>query len=216
MIVGKSRWEYLLVRSIVIFYQYVGLGCVIYFFGIFALAGVPGIAHPFSIFVEVIGLIEILFYFFWYLPYHHHVQKPGIKPQLLPRSMREQLYYKCLDHVPDTEQYLRKWLRKAPMDDIRRENVKDWILWAIFNREGRPGSDNEELEDYIAAAEDKAEITVKYGVGEASPIRLDFEPVVTSHRSLLFYIVSYSTSHAHPPASARAPKLIRLLDSWMS
>ncbi|GKT56152.1 alpha/beta hydrolase fold family [Colletotrichum tofieldiae] len=190
MLVGKSVPELILVRSMVVFFQYLGLLCFLYFWFIFALAGVPGIAHPVSIIIEVVGAIEILFYFVWFVPYRSRLQKPGFQPTPLSREERNRFFHQGLDHAPDVEQYIRRWHCNAQLGDIRRENVKDWLLWALFDKQGHPGEHEEELEEYIADAEERAGITIKGGFGDSTPMRLSFDPINITHRSLLFYLIT--------------------------
>ncbi|OLN85842.1 hypothetical protein CCHL11_09948 [Colletotrichum chlorophyti] len=192
MLVGKSVPELILVRSMVVFFQYIGLGCFLYFWFILALAGVPGIAHPVSIIIEVYGVIEILFYFLWFIPYRNRLQKPGIQPTQLSQAERRQFFYQGLEHAPDIEQYIRKWHCNAQISDIRRENVKDWLMWALFDKEGQPGEYDAELEEYITDAEERAGVNIKRGFGESKPLRLSFDPVTITHRSLMFYMITGS------------------------
>ncbi|KAF6808933.1 alpha beta hydrolase fold family [Colletotrichum sojae] len=187
MLVGRSVPELILVRSMVVFFQYLGLLCFLYFWFIFALAGVPGIAHPVSILIEVVGAIEILFYFAFFLPYRARLQRPGFQVEPLSRPERREFFQRGLDHAPDVEQYIRKWHCNAQLGDIRRENVKDWLLWALFDKEGIPGEDDDELEEYINDAEERAGVSIKKGYGDAKPMRLSFDSVDIRHRSLLFY-----------------------------
>lgn len=190
MLVGKSVPELILVKSTVVLFQYLGLLCLLYFWFILAVARVPGILHPFSILIEVIGAIEILFYFAFYLPYRSHLQKPGLKFEPLPQAERKQSFYKGLDHAPDIEQYIRKWHGNAQLCDIRRDNVKDWLMWALFDKQGNPGEHDAELEEYITDAEERAGVMIKRGYGDSKPMRPSFDPVDIRHRSLLFYLVS--------------------------
>ena len=80
------------------------------------------------------------------------------------------------------------------MEDIRRDNVKDFFLWAFFNRGGEPGDDNLELEEYVAATEALLGRSLEEGRGKAECLRLTIDPVAMLHRSLVWYFV-------HPPAA---------------
>lgn len=106
MLVGTSQREDLLIRAAWYIFTYIGLGCLIYFQIIFVVAGVRGITHAFSIFIEVIGAIEILWYLIWFLPYRSYLQRPGIRPTPLTRTQRRQLFRKALDLIPDGEQFV--------------------------------------------------------------------------------------------------------------
>lgn len=156
------------------------------------MAGVSGVTHPFSIFVEVVGAIEILWYLAWFLPYRHYLQRPGIRPTPLRRAQRRQLFRKALDLITDGEQFVRKWMQNSHLEDIRRENLKDWFLWALWERDGPPGEDDEELEDIISEVEERLDMKIKPGRGDAEALRPSFDRIRMTHRSLFWYIVSAS------------------------
>ncbi|KAK2615298.1 hypothetical protein N8I77_002063 [Diaporthe amygdali] len=187
MLVGLSKPELIFVRVTAVLLIYTGLLCFAYFVLAALAGGVPAIAHPFSIFIEVYGLIEILWYFAWYLPYKHRLQKPGMAPSQMTREERKALFTQGINLVPDLEIYVRGWFNKAHMEDIRRDNIKDWLLWSLFGREGRYGEDADELEEYIVELEERMGMTFKRGRGDAKPMRLTFDPIEMTHRSLLFY-----------------------------
>ncbi|KAF5487437.1 hypothetical protein CGCS363_v013121 [Colletotrichum siamense] len=194
MIVQKTWPQYIAIRILIVLMKDLGLLCLTYFYAIFALGGVPAIVHPFSIVIEVIGAIEILFYLFFFLPYKWYLQsfKP-YRPPPMSRSQRAQLFYKALSLVPDGEDFVRKWMLNAHIEDIRRENLKDWLLWGLFERDGtteRPTQEiDEECERYIDDAEEKFGIKLKPGRGNAEALRLTFDPVIIRHRSLFYYVV---------------------------
>jgi hypothetical protein len=79
----------------------------------------------------------------------------------------------------------------APPEEIKRENVKDFFLWAFFNRGGPPGDDNEELEEYIGRTEELLDRKIEPGRGKAQPLRLTLDRVSMLHRSLTWYFVSF-------------------------
>ncbi|TIC92831.1 hypothetical protein CH35J_010579 [Colletotrichum higginsianum] len=194
MIVQKTWPQYIAVRVLIVMMRDLGLLGFTYFYAIFALGGVKAIAHPVSIFIEVIAAIEVLFYLFFFLPYRWYLQtyKP-YRPPPMSRSQRARLFYKALSLVPDGEDFVRKWMLNAHMEDIRRENLKDWLLWALFehdNTTNRPTKEiNAELDQYIDDAEETFGIKLRSGRGKAEALRLSFDPVIIQHRSLFYYMV---------------------------
>lgn len=80
----------------------------------------------------------------------------------------------------------------ADIREIRRDNVKEFFLWAFFNRGGVPGDDDEELEGYIMILERQLGREIPEGRGNARCLRLTLDEVVMSHRSLIWYCVSLS------------------------
>lgn len=189
MLVGLSKPELIFVRVTAVLLIYPGLICLVYFVLAALAGGVPAIAHPFSIFVEVYGAIEILWYVFWFLPFKHRLQKRGFVPPRMTREERKDLFTKGMSTVPDLEAYVRGWFDKAHMEDIRRDNLKEWLLWSLFGRDGNFGDDAPELEEYIQELEERMMVTFKKGRGDAKALRLSFDSVKMTHRSLLFYSV---------------------------
>ncbi|PVH93901.1 hypothetical protein DM02DRAFT_676540 [Periconia macrospinosa] len=190
MLVGKSTVEYVFVRGMIYFFSYLGLLCLGYFYLAVAIGGKTWISHPFSIAIETIGAIEILFYFFWFLPYRHylHKQKP-LFPAPLSREERKKLFHKSLGTRSDIDLFIKKWMGEGNVEDVRRENLKEWLLWAVFDREGQPGEDDEELEEYVTEVENFLGREIRPGWGPVESIRLNFQPFTISHRSLVFYLV---------------------------
>lgn len=194
MLVGQSTAEYVLVKAVIFTFSYLGLICLVYFYLALSIGGVAAISHPVSIFIECVGAIEILFYLFWFLPYRYylHKERPAFPPPL-NREQRQCLFKKSLDATSDVELFAQKWMGGGHLDGLRREDLKEWILWALFDREGPPGDDNEELEDYMEAIEKALDRNVKSGCGPAKSLRLNFTRFKVTHRSLLYYLVCSST-----------------------
>jgi pimeloyl-ACP methyl ester carboxylesterase len=166
---------------------YAGLGAFFYFLLALFIGGVPAIAFPFSIAVEVYGAIEILWYLLWFLPYKSYLQRPGTRMAEMTRAERKALIEKSLDLVPDVRLFLRKWFNNAHLDEIYRDDVKDWLVWVLWGTDTHDGCDAEELNEYVDAAESRANLKLHKGRAGAKPIRLNLDPVHMIHRSLLFY-----------------------------
>ncbi|ORY71378.1 uncharacterized protein BCR38DRAFT_330408 [Pseudomassariella vexata] len=164
-----------------------GLICFCYFLLALEVFGLPGISHPVSIAIESYGMLEILWYLFWFLPYKSYLQKPGIRLEPMTRAQRRAMIRSLLNTVPDILIFLRGWFAKAHLDEIYREDVMDWMLWALWGTESFEGVDMEEMDEYIQEAEIKAGSRLRPGRGGAKPIRVNIDPVKMVHRSLLFY-----------------------------
>ncbi|KAH6661949.1 hypothetical protein F5X68DRAFT_145220 [Plectosphaerella plurivora] len=189
MLLGQTRPEWALVKIGAAIFAFPAVAAVIYFVLAAAIFGVRGISHPFSIIVEVFGLLEVLWYFAFYIPYREYLQRPGYRPPPLAQEARRALILECLDTIPDYDTFQKKWALGAQSEDIKRENVKDWLLWALFDRKGPPGADDAELEEYVDVFESKLGKEIKSGRGDAEMMRLDFDRVRMLHRSLLWYII---------------------------
>ncbi|PVH90175.1 hypothetical protein DM02DRAFT_722590 [Periconia macrospinosa] len=190
MLVGQSNTEYVLIEAVVYVFGYLGLLCLTYFSVALAIGGVPWVSHPFSIAIETIGAIEILFYLFWYLPYVNYLRKQ--RPRFsspLHREQRRDFLQKSLAACSDVELFVKGWMCGASLEDVRRENLKDWFLWALFDREGPPLDDDEELEEYVRLVEEALGRNIGPGWGPADSVRLNFQHLDVSHRSLVYYCI---------------------------
>ena len=70
--------------------------------------------------------------------------------------------------------------------------MKEFFLWAFFNRGGTPGEDEDELDEYIDATEKLLGRPIEEGRGKALCLRLTLDRVSMLHRSLIWYTVRYT------------------------
>ncbi|KXJ92524.1 hypothetical protein Micbo1qcDRAFT_222283 [Microdochium bolleyi] len=190
MLIDHSGPALLLVRCGIWLFGYLGFGCFIYFLLALFIFGLPGISHPVSIAIECIGAIEILWYLLWYLPYRLYLGRPGLPLDTITKDERHGLYRKLITNIPDAHLFMRKWFCNAHLDEIYREDIKDWLLWALWNKWHRPEEDmeeNEELEHLIDEWEEHTGMHFRKGRGGATAIRASLDPVATRHASLLWY-----------------------------
>lgn len=206
MSIPNTSPSYLLARAIPILFTYTGTLCFIYFLLAALAGGVPLITKPISLFIEVLGAVELLWYLLWYLPYRHFLQqKVGVRKGGSGgrggRAGRRETFLWVLDHVPDLDEFIRGWMNRAHAEDIRRDNVKEWLLWWLFGRDdadafsslsSAPGSDDittiQELDEYVWELETRLGVAFRPGKGpDAKPLRLGVDPVDMSHRSLVYY-----------------------------
>lgn len=133
-------------------------------------------------------------------------------PQVQPfppsrsRSEREGLLLRCLYSLEDSEDFLRGWFYGAPLDQIKRENVREWLTEVMFASEYPPPEDApgwiDESDRYIEAVERTANWTIPPGHTADLPVmRLTLDPIHIVSRPLLWYIVCPRRSHDHPCVS---------------
>ncbi|KAI1852722.1 hypothetical protein JX266_002263 [Neoarthrinium moseri] len=187
MLVNHNPFTYALVVAGKYLVGYVGLGCFLYFVVALFVGNIPAISHPFSITVEVYGAIEILWYFIWFLPFKAYLQRPGLSMIPTTRAQRKALIERLLNHVPDVRLFIRKWFNDAHLDEVYRDDVKDWLLWALWGVISDTDIDPDELEEYVCEAESRSGLTLPRGRAGARPMRLSLDPVKMIHRSLLWY-----------------------------
>jgi hypothetical protein len=141
--------------------------------------------------IECWLVAEAISYCLLYLPLKNYLHRPAIHPDPLPREEREKLVRRCWSTVTDPEKYLSQWFKGARKEDIKRENVREFIHWAFFNAEQVAESDEEEVENYLKETERLLGRELPPGRGKAKSIRLTLDSVGCSYRSLFWYFVSH-------------------------
>ena len=190
--IGTSKPEYWFIRLCIVGLHYIAPLCVAYCILLVYIYGFKATKYRFPLLVETGALLETLFYFLVYLPYNKYLQREASHPPAPSREERKELFALCNDNIADCEGYLRKWFLGADINEIKRENLKDFLLWAFFNRGGPPGDDDEELEEYVSATEKLLGRPIEEGRGNAQPLRLTLDKVDMLHRSLIWYFVRVS------------------------
>ncbi|KAF7294587.1 hypothetical protein MIND_00995200 [Mycena indigotica] len=112
---------------------------------------------------------------------------PPIPPRLT-RAQRRALFEKCASHL--TTDYPTGWF--LPHDAIlKRDNVQDWILWALFASTPQEASPEwiDEINEYISVVEETLGRKLEHGRDfGAESLRLSFDPVKMVHRPLIWYL----------------------------
>lgn len=137
-------------------------------------------------------LAEALFYVLLYRPQlRRAATTEAAYPKALIKAERQALFRQCVAHAHDPALYLRGWFLNAPLDDIRRDNVREFLLWAFFetHEEAAAAAHAAELDGYVATLEDRIGRRFAPGRGTARSLRLTLEPVTTAYRSLAWYMV---------------------------
>lgn len=91
--------------------------------------------------------------------------------------------------------YASGWFYFTDYSEIKRENMIEWILWALFgvHRDGYRTEWEEEIEGYIVQIEKLLGRKLESGWDDAVQcMKVSLDPVVMSHRPLLWYTVSFS------------------------
>jgi hypothetical protein len=188
--IGTSTFDLYLIRTSTFLLSYVAPLCAIPCVAIIARYGFRAALTPVPIVLGSIAAAETLFYLVGYLPYRARLQREAVHPPTLSKPDRKNLFSLCHENIPDGEAYLNKWFLGAPAEEIKRENLKEFFLWAFFNRGGLPGDDDEELEEYIAQTEELLGREIAPGRGNATSLRLTLDRVDMMHHTLVWYSVS--------------------------
>ncbi|CAA7271159.1 unnamed protein product [Cyclocybe aegerita] len=149
--------------------------------------------------IACFAVAEASFYLLVYLPRRLRLQSPPSHlPPALTREQRRAIFHKCLEsavHDPNSEVlYPSGWF--LPKNSTpKREDVVDWLLWALFttSRENI-GVDEyaEELEEYLSGIEKLQGRKLEEGhsgEGGVRSIRTTLDPVLMLHRPLSWYLI---------------------------
>jgi hypothetical protein len=188
--IGNSAPEYVFIRASIAGLRAITPLSVLY-------CGFCIVQPPQSILAKALAAwaaIETAFYFLVYLPRRHTLQKPADHPEPLGPEKRKALFDRCFTTIPNIERYLSGWFLSSPLEDIKRENMKDFFRWAFLNTGDVDPADDEELETYVNGVEDLLGYKLELGRGPAKCLRLTIDEVDIMHRSFTWYLVSHETN----------------------
>lgn len=135
---------------------------------------------------------ETLFFLF-YLWYRTFLQREAVHPPLLSKDERKQLFDHVRAEIHDPGKFLSGWFRGARVEDIGREDVKEFLGWVFW--EGRnTREDDEEMEGITEEVEAMVGKRFKDGKGGVRSLRLTLDPIEMEWRSLLWYFVGLKMS----------------------
>ncbi|KAF5690981.1 alpha beta hydrolase fold family [Fusarium circinatum] len=170
--IGTSFGEWVFIRLSIAFFRYTPL---IYIFLI--------------LFLPLIQPVSVVFPF--------RLKRNADHPPALSRQDRKALFERCFGNVPSLEIYLRWWFLDADPNEIRRENVREFILWAFFERGHGSGFGDdeetveEEVEHYLSLVEQRLGRKFEEGRGNVKSLRLTIDGITTTYRSLVWYIIVF-------------------------
>ena len=184
MLVDDSWPEYLFVRLLILILQYIGPACLAYTAYCASLAW-P--AWPIQTVFQGWCAIESVFFMFS-LGLRIYLQRAAIHPPPRSKKQRKALFARVRREVHDPDKFFSGWFRGAKIDDIGREDVKEFFNWAFWDgRADVHGVDAKELEEYTIKVEQMLRTPFKEGRGTAKSLRLTLDPIYMECRTLLWY-----------------------------
>lgn len=112
----------------------------------------------------------------------------------MPRAERDALFHKCANSM--TPESITDWFLRASGGRLLRDNVADWLLWALFSARSTEVLNEweEELDAYISVMGDH----VGYPIGRGSNfnmqcLRPTMDPVHMLHRPFVWYMARHSS-----------------------
>lgn len=183
--IGTSFEELVFIRICIFILQYFPLLLI----GALALTLIFWIDTWLVLILGIISVLESAFYLFVYLPKRRQLQNPATHPPLLPKADRKRLFEQGHAQIVDVEDFLTKWFEKAPLSEIKRENVKEFFAWSFLNTAAWGHEDDLELDSYADKIEELLGRPLEEGYGSAVPLRLTLDPVPILHHTLLWYTI---------------------------
>ena len=185
--IGTSFYEYVFIRASIFILRLVTPACICY--------TAAYIIRPFHFrgapFLFAYAAIETGFYLLIYLPRTFYLQAPAKHPERMSRERRRVLFERCAEQIPNPERHLSKWFHDASPSDIKKENLKDFLRWALLNSGEFDPVDEEELDEYVFGIEKLLGREILPGRGKAIPLRLTIDNFYPQHRPLVWYMVSF-------------------------
>lgn len=188
--IGNSAPEHIFIHACIFLLRSVAPLSVVYNVKIYCFPLSFRLPRP----LEICALAETLWYFAFYLYRKNYLQRPAVHPPLPSREKRRELSTRCFENIPDYDKYISKWFLDASLDDIKRENIKDFFRWAFFNTAISDSTYDAELDEYVKQLEELAGRQFSPGRGDAKCLRLTFDKAHILHRSLIWYLVRYFIS----------------------
>ena len=117
----------------------------------------------------------------------------------MSREERRRIFAKCIaaEHTSSITPYPYPTGWFLPKNTIpKREDVIDWLLWALFSgtrSDGLVEDHKEEIDGYIEEIEKNLGTRLELGTGTGvRSLRITLDPVTMLHRPLVWYSVCYS------------------------
>jgi hypothetical protein len=201
--IGNSCAEYIFINVAIFLLRAVGPLSILYI--------LTSIIRPSLLFwsswlvaVEVYCAAEAAFFLLVYAPLKFHLQHDAVHPSPTSKEERAVLFTKCVRNIWDFDEYLQRWFLDAPLQEIKRENFREYLAWAFLSKRCNELSsdENEELGEYIGLYESTSGRKLEDGWGSAKCIRGTFDRVPMQHRPLIWYLVSFCLSF--PPVAVDA------------
>lgn len=147
---------------------------------------------PYSI--QIWLTAEAIVFTAFFIPLRYALDNSTICHTSLPAECREKLFKSCNTNVPNLEKYLTRWLLVSEAEYIKRDDVKDFIKWSFFGPRctgEQARQHEEEIEIYTRELEKLIGRNLPSGRMNVKGLWQLLNEAGGSHRSLLWYTVSY-------------------------
>jgi hypothetical protein len=189
--INDTRIEFLFIRASILFLDNIFPFALLYCALVAASKVVPTLSRLCCLPQSIVAWLawEVAFYFCIFRPRLDNLQRDAVHPELAERAERDRLFHLCNTNIPDPEEYLRNWFGGAKKDEIKRENVKEFLRWAFLSSREIRDEFEEEIEMYTRKTEETLGRTLPEGRGSAKCLRLTLDEIHFRRRSFLWYMV---------------------------
>ena len=184
----NDNWpHYLLIRLVILVFQWIAPACV----GYTAWNVTQSWPEwPINTIFQAWTAAETAFFVIFVAFYRSYLQRPALHPPPRSKEERQALFAKVRAEVHDPEKYFRGWFLGAKVEDIGRDDVKDFLNWSFWD--GRAdiahnSADEEEVCEYISKVEKMMRVPFRIGKCNATSLQLTLDPVEMECRTLLWY-----------------------------
>lgn len=186
--IKNSFAELVLIRVTIFALQAIAPLCLLYC--AVRIAGFSLLPLP----LEILAFVEALFFICVFLPLRHAYDTSEPVATKRSRAERQALFDKFWENVPDLPLFISTWFKGAPVEEVRRDDFKDFLAWALLYKASAEAEDDEELEEYVLQTESRLGMDFKPGFGSYKAARSSIDPLRIRYKSLFFYLVSSPTS----------------------
>ncbi|THH33144.1 hypothetical protein EUX98_g1045 [Antrodiella citrinella] len=109
----------------------------------------------------------------------------------MSKKERQALFSRCFTQVRDFE-LAAGWFHPSSPTDVKKENMIEWLLWALFscNPEDSEEEWEQELHEYVHKLEELMDLKLEPGLNErVRSMRITLDPVIMVHRPLVWYTI---------------------------
>lgn len=189
--INNSALEYYFIRVTILFLHSIAPACSIYTVTslrkLFLHFQYQHELQPFTI-LQYYCLAETLFYAF-FLWYRTKLQHEAIHPELKSSKERRELFDHVKREIHDVPSFLAGWFRGEKVENIGRDQLKEFVDWAFFESRAKDVNCEEELDQYVQEIEEVAGRKFTPGRGTAEALRLTLDPIEMECRSLFWYLL---------------------------
>ena len=191
MMIGTSVYQLIFIRTCIFLLQYGTLLVLLALSLLVLCCGRAALSHLFGKIALGYCILDLLYASFIYLPYSLRLKQEAQHPPGMVPAERRALFMRCVDHVPDLDRYIRMWFLGSDKTEIKRENVRDFLLWAFFDC--APGyqteADNSQVEEFIRVIEVRGGREFTEGRGQAQSLRLTLDAIEIRYRSFVWFVI---------------------------